>query len=176
LASHHETKDAEQIVGRTILISLESEMKTLILLTLTASLLTSTQGQQSLTTQWGAERTRKVCIVGNVVNQREILFDKSLTVTAAIEQAGGIRADKTDHDVIVISRTLTVTEQATQVGNWRNQVTVTHVDLRAIKEKPYMDLLLQDLDIIEVLPRKPNRLREAFVNPCPWAPAFKGRM
>lgn len=151
-------------------------MKTLLLLTLTASLLTSTRGQQSLTTQWGAERTKKVCIVGSVVNQREILFDKSLTVTAAIEQAGGIQTDKTDNDVIVISRTLTVTEQATQVGNWRNQVTVTHVDLKAIKKRPYMDLLLQDLDIIEVLPPKPNRLREAFVNPCPWAPGFKGRM
>jgi protein involved in polysaccharide export with SLBB domain len=156
-------------------------MKTLVLiLTLTASLLTSTRGQQSLTTQRSAERTKKVCIVGNVVNQREILFDKSLTVTAAIEQAGGIRTDKTDNDVIVISRTLTIAERATRVGDWRNQVAVTHtvtqVDLKAIKEKPYMDLLLQDLDVIEVLPRKPNRLRDASVYPCAWAPGFKGRM
>ena len=152
-------------------------MKTLVLLlTLTASLLTSTRGQQSLTTQGRADRTKKVCIVGNVVNQREIFFDKSLTVTAAIEQAGGIRTDKTDNHIIVISRTLMIAERATQAGDWRNQVTVTQVDLKAIKEKPYMDLLLQDLDIIEVLPRKPNRLREAFVNPCRWAPGFKGRI
>jgi protein involved in polysaccharide export with SLBB domain len=151
-------------------------MKTLVLiLTLSASLLTSTRGQQSLTTQPRAER-KKVCVVGNVVNQRELLFDKSLTVTAAIAQAGGIRIDKTDNDVIVISRTLMIAERITRVGDWRNQVTVTHVDLKAIKEKPYMDLLLQDLDIVEVLPRKPNRLREAFVNPRPWAPVFKGRM
>ena len=150
-------------------------MKTLVLLlTLTASLLTSTRGQQSLTTRRSADRTKTVCIVGNVVNQREIFFDKSLTVTAAIEQAGGIRPDKTDNDVIVISRTLMIVERATQVSDWRNQV--THVDLKAIKEKPYMDLLLQNLDIIEVLPHKPNRLREAFVNPCRWAPGFKGRI
>src|SRR5437588_8256841 len=129
-----------------------------------ASLLTSTRGQQSLTTQRSADRTKKVCIVGNVVNQREILFDKSLTVTAAIEQAGGIRTDKTDNDVIVISRTF---------GDWRDRI--THVDLKAIKKKPYMDFLLQDLDIIEVLSRKPNKLREPFVNPCPWVPVFKDR-
>jgi protein involved in polysaccharide export with SLBB domain len=155
-------------------------MKTLVLLlTLSASLLTSTRGQQSLTNERRAAQ-KKVCVVGNVVNQRELLFHKSLTVTAAIEQAGGIRTDKTDNDVIVISRTLMIAERITRVGDWRNQVTVTHtvtqVDLNAIKEKPYMDLLLQDLDIVEVLPRKPNRLREAFVNPCPWAPVFKGRM
>src|SRR5947208_14276737 len=132
-------------------------MKTLVLLlTLIASLLTSTRGQQSLTTQRSADRTKKVCIVGNVVNQREILFDKSLSVTAAIEQAGGIRTDKTDNHIIVISRTLMIAERATQAGDWRNKVTVTEVDLKAIKEKPYMDLLLQNLDIIEVLPRKPN--------------------
>jgi len=141
-------------------------MKTLLLLlTLTASLLTSARGQQSLTTPRSADQTKKVCIVGNVVNQREILFDKRLTVTAAIEQAGGIRTDRTDNDVIVISR---------MIGDWRDRV--IHVDLKAIKKKPYMDLLLQDLDIIEVLSRKPDKVRESFVNPCPWVPVFKDRM
>ena len=141
-------------------------MKTFfLLLTLTFSLLTTTRGQESITTQTSPDRTKKVCIVGNVLNQREILFDKRLTVTAAIEQAGGIRPDKPDNDVIVISR---------MIDDWRDRV--IHVNLKAIKKKSYLDLLLQDLDIIEVLSRKPDKVREAFVNLCPWVPVFKDRM
>lgn len=137
----------------------------LLLFTLTTLLVTSARGQQSRTTQ-PSDRTKKVCIVGNVIKQREILFDKRLTVTDAIKQAGGIRPDKKDNEVIVISH---------MIGA-EGDLRIIYVDLKAIEKKTYMDLLLQDLDIIEVLSRKPDKVREPFVNPCPWVPVFKDRM
>jgi hypothetical protein len=115
-------------------------------------------GQQSSAT------SKKVCVVGNVLNQREILFDGRLTVMQAIKQAGGIRPDRRNNEVLVLSRM--------RQGGMR----VIDIDLKAIGKKPYKDLDLQDLDIIEVLSRKPDKVHEPFVNPCPWVPVFKNRM
>jgi len=53
---------------------------------------------------------------------------------------------------------------------------IIYVDLKAIENKPYKDLDLQNFDIIEVLSRKPDKVREPFVSPCPWVPVFKDRM
>ena len=135
-------------------------MKATILFMLFLSFATAADGQQS------SAMSKKVCVVGNVLNQREILFDGRLTITQAIKQAGGIRPDRRNNEVLVISR----------VPDSQSGMRVIYVDLKAIEKKPYKDLDLQDLDIIEVLSRKPDKVHEPFVNPCPWVPVFKDRM
>jgi protein involved in polysaccharide export with SLBB domain len=140
-------------------------MKIVLLLVILVSLAISTHAQQTSGNESAVTANKKACIVGNVSTQREIIFDGRLTVTDAIKQAGGIRPDKKDTEVIVISQ---------MTNDWRGRV--IYVDLKAIKKNPYMDLVLQDLDIIEVLSRKPDKTREPFVNPCPWVPVFKDRM
>jgi protein involved in polysaccharide export with SLBB domain len=137
-----------------------------LLVVLTTLFVTATRGQDSRMNPPVADQNKKVCIVGNVIKPREILFDKSLTITDAIKQAGGIRPDKRDNEVIVIS----------QMIGGEGRVRIIYVDLKAIEKKSYMDLDLQDLDIIEVLSRKPDKVRETFVNPCPWVPVFKDRL
>jgi hypothetical protein len=110
--------------------------------------------------------SKKVCVVGNVLNQREILFDGRITVMQAIKQAGGIRPDGRNNEVLVVSR----------MPDSQSGMRVIYVDLKAIEKKLYQDLALQDLDIIEVLSPKPDKVHEPFVNPCPWGPVFKNRM
>jgi protein involved in polysaccharide export with SLBB domain len=130
-----------------------------LILMLFPTFATAVDGQSSAT-------PKKVCVVGNVLKPREVLFDGGLTVTQAIKQAGGIRHDRRDNEVLVISRT----------PDSQNGIREIYVDLKAIEKKPYKDLDLQDLDIVEVLSRKPDKVREPFVNPCPWVPMFKDRM
>jgi protein involved in polysaccharide export with SLBB domain len=99
------------------------------------------------------------------MNEREIIFDGQLTVTDAIKQAGGIRPDQASNEAIVLSQ---------MVNDW--QTRIIFVDLKKIRKKPYMDLLLQDGDIVQVRTRKPYKATERFVNPCPGVPVFKDRM
>ncbi|HEY5885542.1 MAG TPA: hypothetical protein VIT88_12695 [Pyrinomonadaceae bacterium] len=131
----------------------------LVLLMLFLSLATAADGQQSDVSP------NKVCIVGNVMQQGEIRFHERLTVTQAINRAGGIRPDSKDNEVLVIS-------WMTEPPGFR----IIDVDLKAIKKKRYKDLLLQNLDIIEVLSRKPEKVHQPFVNPCPWVPELGSRM
>jgi hypothetical protein len=137
----------------------------LLLLIVVASFDRLTQAQQSAGDK-SAKITKKVCILGNVTKQREISFDARLTVTKAIEQAGGIRPDSKDNDVILIS----------QMIGPEGGLRIIWVDLKAVEKKLYKDFDLQDRDIIEVLSRKPDKVREPFINPCPWAPVFKNPM
>src|SRR6266850_2350384 len=111
----------------------------LLLLMLTASYSTAAQTQQVPNNQQIADQTKKVCIVGNVIRQREIVFDKLLTVTEAIKQAGGIRPDRRENKILVISE---------MVGPER-RMRVIYVDLKAIKKRSYLDFELQDRDIVE---------------------------
>jgi len=101
-------------------------------------------------------------VVGNVVNQREISFEQSLTLTTAIKQAGGIRSNKKDNQVTVLSG------MGSSSGTRREIL----VDLKAIERKQAPDLELQDLDVVEVTLRKSDKIHKPFVNPCPWVPTF----
>ena len=122
----------------------------------TISLANFAHAQQSSHGQLVSTPTKKVCIVGRVLKQGEVLFKESFTVTQAIRQAGGIQPDKASNEVMVISQ---------MVNDW--QTRLIFVDLKTVRKKPYMDLLLQDRDIINVGSRVSYTAAEASVNPCP---------
>jgi hypothetical protein len=99
----------------------------------------------------------KVCVLGDVAKPSELLFKKGLTVTRAIEEAGGIVGERKGKEVKVFS------------GMWDDHdMRVIYIDLKAIEKHPYKDLELQSFDLVEVYsPKKRKMAAQPLPNPCP---------
>ena len=95
-----------------------------------------------------------VCVVGNVLKPSKFPFRKGITVTKAIEEAGGIPPDNKSQEVRVYSQT---TEDVMRV---------IYIDLDVVRKKPYMDLDLQSFDIVEVVFSKKDKIPKVVPNPC----------
>jgi protein involved in polysaccharide export with SLBB domain len=97
-------------------------------------------------------------VVGDVAKPSEVLINGGLTVTRAIEEAGGLVPGKKSKDVRVFSHLAD-----SPIG-----MRVIYLDLEAIKKHPYKDLELQSFDIVEVY--SPKRVRtkpRPATSPCP---------
>jgi protein involved in polysaccharide export with SLBB domain len=92
--------------------------------------------------------------MGDVAKPSEVLLGKRLTVTQAIEGAGGLTGGKKGKEVRVFS----------MMADTREGRTI-YVDLRAIEKHPYKDLELQSFDIVEVYSSK--KVYPPRPNPCP---------
>ena len=129
-----------------------------VLLLLLAPLVSATRSQapdrsqQSDTPSDSKDKT--ICIVGNVLKPARLPFRKGITVTKAIQEAGGIPTDSKSKKVRVYSQT---TEDV---------VRIIYVDLDIVRKKPYMDLELQSFDIVEVLFSKKDKIPKVLPNPC----------
>jgi hypothetical protein len=114
-------------------------------------------GGQGMNARPAEARSLKVCVLGDVAKPSELIFRKGLTVTRAIEEAGGIVGGRKGKEVKVFS------------GMWDDHdVRVIYVDLKAIERRPYKDLDLQSFDIVEVYsPKKTKMAARPLPNPCP---------
>jgi len=100
----------------------------------------------------------RVCVVGKVVKPLDLLFKDGLTLTNAIEEAGGIVPGSKKLRVLVIR------------SGHGNEGQLIEVDLKAIEKKQKPNLKLQAFDVVEVLSQKREKEQKPFVNPCPWVP------
>jgi protein involved in polysaccharide export with SLBB domain len=113
-----------------------------------------------------ATEGKKVCVVGGVVKPKEVRFKNRLTVTEAINEAGGLSGRKGDIEVVVISG---------MAGEARSRL--IYVDLKgAMAKKPFRDLELQDFDLVYVAPLRKDRVNnnKSSANECPSWPVLKG--
>jgi hypothetical protein len=135
-----------------------------LLLLLTCSTVI-TQAQQSAEnrqpkTQLSVAENKKVCVLGDVLRPALIPFRSGLSVAKAIEDVGGVPKDTNSNEVRVYSQTI------------EGEMRVIRLDLKAIKKRPYLDLVLQSYDIVEVVPRNmKKRTPQSYINPC-----FSGRL
>ena|SRR5438874_879496 len=157
---HHWARPPIVAVGRVADLPETAKMKVIILILAWPVLaLTTIQAQQAVSST-AAASTKKVCVLGNVITSREIIFDKELTLTEALKLAGGTRPNIKTIDVVVWSPVF-------PEGKYRP----IHLDIEAIEKHPYKDLDLHNFDVIEVRSRKKVILP---VSPCPWVPFTKG--
>ena len=129
-----------------------------VLLLLVAPLVSTTRSQapdrsQQLGTPSDSQN-KTICVVGNVLKPSRFPFRKGITVTKAIEEAGGIPPDSKSKKVRVYSQT---TEDVIRIFD---------IDLGVVRKKPYMDLELQSFDIVEVAFGKKDKIPKAVPNPC----------
>jgi protein involved in polysaccharide export with SLBB domain len=95
-------------------------------------------------------------VYGDVVKPSEVSIKGRLTVTQAIEAAGGIAGGKKGKEVKVHS----------MMADTREGRTI-YVDLKAIEKRPYKDFELQSFDIVVVYsPKKAKTDTQPASNPC----------
>lgn len=110
----------------------------------------------SANTSCTAPDKKCVCVLGNVIKPGWIPLAGQFTVTAAIEKAGGMRADDKSRYARVWTSTI-----GSNLIHRR-----VYVDLKAVLKHSYMDLELENYDIVEVLPTKKNKQYLLSISPC----------
>ena len=125
-----------------------------VLLLLLAPLVSTTRAQAPDSGIPSGSKDKTICVLGNVLKPSMLPFRSGITVTKAIEEAGGIPWNSKSKKVRVYSQT---TEEVIRILN---------IDLDIVRKKPYTDLELQSFDIVEVLFSKKEKIPKGLHNPC----------
>jgi protein involved in polysaccharide export with SLBB domain len=129
-----------------------------VLLLLLAPLVSTTRSQATDRSQQSGtpsdSEDKTICVLGNVSKPSRLRFRTGITVTKAIEEAGGNLPNSKSKKVRVYSQTT------------EGVIRVLDVDLDIVRKKPYMDLELQSFDIVEVVFSKKDKIPKVVPNPC----------
>jgi hypothetical protein len=107
--------------------------------------------------QSSAAESQGICVVGNVLTPSLVRVEGAITLTEAIQKAGGALPD---------SKRIGVKVYRSLSGVDKEMITIK--ELRAIERGRVKDIELHPGDVVEVVPReKKNTVPQASINPCP---------
>jgi protein involved in polysaccharide export with SLBB domain len=113
--------------------------------------------QKQTDNQSPAAENRQICVVGNVSKPSLLQIEGSITLTEAINRAGGALPDSRSVGARVY--------RASPDGEEKELISIN--ELRAVEKGRVKDLELRARDIVVVMPRNRKKLApQSRINPC----------